>query len=133
MKKKSLNPLRSLIEFWEIKPKDVIGWDPHKTMRGLFKDLEKEISERLAVNATMISNVWYAKVPEVPQELLSAMKKQGMNPEKVTEAYKTYYYEHVTQPAQERKKNAEKRKKELEEKQRNKIEEKKKNFRDEWS
>lgn len=133
MKKKSLNPLRSLVEFWEIKPEGVVGWNAHTTRRGLFKDLEKEISKRLEVKEAMINSVWYAKVPEIPQELLSALRKHGMNPEKVAEAYKKHFYETVVQPAEERKKLAEFKKLESEERQRIEKEEKKKKFLAEWS
>jgi len=131
--KKSLNPLRSLVEFWEIKPEGVMGWDAHKTRAGLFKDLEKEISKRLGINEAIINSVWYAKLPEIPKELLEAMKKHGMNPEKVADTYKRYYYENVVKPAEERKKLSEFKKIDLEEKQRIEKEEKNKKFLSEWS
>ncbi|MFA5598760.1 MAG: hypothetical protein WDA26_14450 [Pusillimonas sp.] len=133
MKNKSLNPLRSLVEFWEIQPKGVLGWNAHKTRGGLFKDLAKEISKRLEIKEAVISSVWYAKVPEIPQELLSAMKKQGMNPEKVADVYKKYYYDNVTKPAEDRKKLAELKKLEAEERIRIAKEEKNKKFLAEWS
>lgn len=133
MEKKSLNPLRSLVEYWEIQPKGTIGWNPHKTIKGLFKDIAEEISKRLKVSTATISNVWYAKVPEIPQELLDAMNKHGMSPEKVKEAYRKYYDENVIKPAEDRKRQDEKRKQEALERKRNEKEKKDKKFMEEWS
>ena len=101
------NPLRSLVEFWQLTPKGIFGWNPHTTRRGLFKDLQAAISAKLGVPSQLVSDVWYGKIEELPEEFLVALGKNGMNHEKVTAAYKDFRYETIIKPIEDRKKRAE--------------------------